>query len=245
MNLLVINGSPKGKNSNTEHLIQAFMQGAEQVGVKTETVYLEDKKINNCKGCFSCWGKTPGKCVHDDDMAGLIQKLRYTDILVMASPLYVYTVSSLMKTFMDRTLPLSLPYVFHSGNQYFHPSRYSDQHHIKVVLVSNSGLPTRQYFSGILETFRLWCSGADRTLVGSILCSAGPLLGIDQARTYIQWYLDACKVAGQEVANNGFMSNETCTILEKELLDETETYIRSGNEFYEQLLNEKMPDMSY
>ncbi|MBP1762475.1 MAG: iron-sulfur protein [Firmicutes bacterium] len=244
MNLLAIIGSPKGKNSNSEHLLQAFLRGAEEAGAQTETVYLKDKKINHCNGCFSCWAQTPGKCVHEDDMSELIQKLRYADILVMATPLYVYTVPGLMKDFMDRTLPISLPYVYKYGDRYVHPGRYEDQHRTKVILISNCGLPTRQYFSGLQETFRLWCSGPDRVMAGSILCSAGPLLGIEQARPYIQWYLDACEKAGKEIVSSGNMTDETQAILQRELLDDTEAYVNNGNAFYEQLLHEKMPDMS-
>lgn len=244
MNLLAINGSPKGKNSHTEHLFQAFLHGAEQAGALTEAIYLKDKKINHCQGCFSCWGQTPGICVHEDDMSELVQKLRYADILVMATPLYNYTVSGLMKDFMDRSLPLSLPYVYRYGDGYAHPSRFNDQPCTKVILISNCGFPSRQYFSGILETFRLWCSGPYRTLAGSILCSAGPLLGIEPARPFIQWYLDACEKVGQEIVERGKMSDKTRAILERELLDDTEAYLNGGNEHYEQLLNEKMPDIS-
>jgi len=242
MNLVAINGSPRGENSNTEHLLQAFLRGSEMAGAQIETIYLKNKKINHCQGCFSCWGKTPGKCVHEDDMPELMQKLRYADILVMATPLYVYTVSGLMKDFMDRSLPLSLPYVYRYENGYVHQGRYGDQRRTKVVLISNCGLPSRQYFSGMLETFRLWCSGPDRMLAGSILCSAGPLWSIEQARPFVQWYLDACENAGREVASRGSIADETRTILERELLDDIEAYLNGGNEYYEQLLNEKMPE---
>lgn len=241
MRVLAVNGSPKGKHGNTEHLMHAFVKGAEQAGATVDTVYLRDKDINHCLGCYSCWGKTPGVCAHKDDMAELLELRRFADVLVLATPLYVYTVSGLMKDFMDRGLPLSLPYVVKAGDGYAHPRRYPEQPHTKVVLISNCGFPSRKYFTGLLESFRVMCSGPHSDLAGSILCSAGGALSIPQARSYVQWYLDACEAAGRDVVTQGAVSAETQKILDRDLMDDVQAYIDGGNQYFEQLLNEKMP----
>jgi multimeric flavodoxin WrbA len=118
MKILAINGSPRGRRSNTDRILQPFLEGAREAGAETETVYLKDLKINHCLGCFTCWTKTPGVCVHKDDMAALFPKVRQADVVVYATPLYVFTVSGLMKDFMDRLLPLADPHIVQRGAHY-------------------------------------------------------------------------------------------------------------------------------
>ena len=76
MKVLVLNGSPKGERSNTYRLTGAFLDGLCQVQ-QAEVEVLEVGKLHllPCRGCFACWSKTPGKCVLQDDMAGVIEKL--------------------------------------------------------------------------------------------------------------------------------------------------------------------------
>ena len=66
MKILAINGSPKGKKSSTYIMVESFFKGAIEKGAETFHVLLSEKKINNCMGCFTCWNKTPGKCIFDD-----------------------------------------------------------------------------------------------------------------------------------------------------------------------------------
>ena len=102
MKILAINGSPRGKKSNTDRILQPFLAGAREAGAETETVYLKEHKINYCLGCFNCWTVTPGVCVQKDDMAALLEKIRGVDMLIYASPLYIFNVTAQMKTFLDR-----------------------------------------------------------------------------------------------------------------------------------------------
>jgi len=236
MKILAVNGSPRGAKGNTEQLLQKFLQGAQAAGAEAETIYLKDKKINHCRGCYSCWGKTPGVCVHKDDMPELLEKLRNADVIVYATPLYVYTVSGLMKDFMDRRLPLALPQIIKYGDRYAHPRRYEETKH-KTVLISNCGFPGRQYFSGMMESFRIFCSSPHNELAGAILCSAGPLLTMPPAREMIQWYLDACEKAGQEIALQGRISPVTQAILDQELITDVDQYMNAANSYWGQVLS--------
>lgn len=76
MNILVINGSPKGTGSNSYKLTKAFLEGMkagiQSVG-KEEQLQVEEIQVNRlnikpCLGCFSCWNKTPGQCCIQDDI---------------------------------------------------------------------------------------------------------------------------------------------------------------------------------
>jgi multimeric flavodoxin WrbA len=99
MKILAIQGSPRPKVSNTEILLQQFLQGAQSQGAETETIYLKDKDIHSCVGCYTCWAKTPGVCIFKDDMPELLEKVRSCDIIVYATPLYNYNMTSLLKAF--------------------------------------------------------------------------------------------------------------------------------------------------
>ena len=71
MKVLVINGSPKVENSNTMYLTRAFLEGADWKDV--ETVNIASIDIKPCLGCFACWNKTPGKCIIEDDVSGILE----------------------------------------------------------------------------------------------------------------------------------------------------------------------------
>ena len=82
MNILAINGSPKGTRSNTWRLTSAFLEGIvahEENGRKEaptiETLSVSALDIKPCLGCFSCWSKTPGVCCIHDDMQAVIEKI--------------------------------------------------------------------------------------------------------------------------------------------------------------------------
>ena len=97
MKILALNSSPRsGGQSKTEIMLNALVSGMRKAGADVEVVHLRKKKIKNCAGCFSCWTKTPGTCIHKDDMTQeLFPKWLESDLVVLASPLYHFTVLEL------------------------------------------------------------------------------------------------------------------------------------------------------
>ncbi|GKX68525.1 flavodoxin family protein [Inconstantimicrobium mannanitabidum] len=230
MKILAINGSPRGINGNTEVLLEQFLIGCEEAGAEKETIYLNRKHINHCSGCFSCWTKTPGKCIHKDDMEDLLLKVSMADIIVYATPLYYFTVTGLMKDFMDRTLPLFKGEILKcDDNKYGHPSRNKKQSPTKTVLISNCGFPGKYNFSGLLETFNVMTNG---NLSGSILFGQGGALGNVRQdanlKELFKPYFSALRSAGKEIVTSGYISNETQLILDTNIID-SETYIKNAN----------------
>ena len=76
MKILVINGSPKGKRSNTYKLTSSFINGISETNeIEYEEIIVKDKNIGTCIGCFGCWNKTPGICVIKDDMKEILDKI--------------------------------------------------------------------------------------------------------------------------------------------------------------------------
>ena len=91
MNILIINASPKGNKSNTYQITSAFLEGIKQqnTNINIEEMSLYNKNMHPCLGCFSCWNKTPGKCVLNDDMKEILPKLLSADIIIWSFPFII------------------------------------------------------------------------------------------------------------------------------------------------------------
>jgi multimeric flavodoxin WrbA len=100
--VLVLSASPR-KGGNSDLLWDQFMLGAKEAGNQAEKISLRDKEIGYCTGCGSCY--TSHKCVQKDDMAEVLEKMIASDVIVMATPVYFYTMNGQMKTLIDRTCP--------------------------------------------------------------------------------------------------------------------------------------------
>ena len=98
-NILVVmgGGRPKG---NTAQLVGAFVKGAEEAGHLVEKVSLLKTEVKGCLGCNACrYGKP---CVQKDGFNELVPKIKGADLVVFASPLYFWTISSKLKAFIER-----------------------------------------------------------------------------------------------------------------------------------------------
>jgi multimeric flavodoxin WrbA len=98
--LLVVCSSPR-RGGNSDLLCEQFVMGAQECGNQAEKIFLKDKKINYCTGCGACFKKK--KCSQNDDMAAVLEKMIAADVIVMATPVYFYTMNAQMKTLIDRT----------------------------------------------------------------------------------------------------------------------------------------------
>jgi len=99
--VIVISSSPK-KGGDSDILCDEFIKGASNAGHKIEKIFLRDKKINYCTGCHYCSTVDYTACSQKDDMAEILDKLQEADTIVFASPIYFYSISGQMKTFIDR-----------------------------------------------------------------------------------------------------------------------------------------------
>lgn len=99
--ILILSGSPR-KAGNSDVLCEQFKQGAQKAGFEVEKIFINDKKINACVACYVCRGT--GKCAFKDDMEEILGKMVQADVLVLASPVYFYSINGQIKTLIDRTV---------------------------------------------------------------------------------------------------------------------------------------------
>jgi multimeric flavodoxin WrbA len=100
--VLVLSASPRiGGNSDT--LCDQFIKGAEVAGNTVEKIYVHNQTIGYCMACYAC--KATGACIQKDAMSAILDKMVAADVIVLATPVYFYTMDGQLKTLIDRTLP--------------------------------------------------------------------------------------------------------------------------------------------
>ena len=100
--VLILSGSPR-KGGNSDLLCDEFLRGAQESGNQVEKVFLRSKKVAPCNACYYC-KNSGGKCAIPDDMAEILDKMQAADVIVMASPVYFYSIGAQMKAVIDRSV---------------------------------------------------------------------------------------------------------------------------------------------
>ena len=102
MNILILMGSPR-LGGNTAELCKPLMGELERLGAGVCYLTLADKKIQPCRGCYACQN-VAGEygCVQKDDMEAVVERIRWADCLVLATPIYSWYCTAPMKAVLDR-----------------------------------------------------------------------------------------------------------------------------------------------
>ena len=109
LKVIGIVGSPRA-GGNTEFMVETALKEIEKKGIQTELITLHDRNIGYCVGCDSC--KTTNKCIIEDDMQELTEKVKNADGVIMSSPVYFGDMTGLAKSFIDRLRPLRNVHAF-------------------------------------------------------------------------------------------------------------------------------------
>lgn len=215
MKILVFNGSPKSERSNTLKLTNSFLEGISEA-TETEIEIIDINKLNlkECRGCFCCWNKTPGKCIINDDMEGIIQKQLEADVIIWSFPLYYFSLPSRLKTVIDRQLPMNLPFMDSSEISGGHKARY-DLSGKRYVAISTCGFYTAQgNYTAVNEQFNRMYGKDGYT---AIFCGQGELFRVTELKKSTDSYLETVRIAGREFAK-GDISPETSNQLSELIL---------------------------
>jgi len=228
MKVLALNSSPRGGDqSKTELMLAAVVRGMEEAGAEVEVVHLRKKKINNCIGCYTCWTKTPGTCLHRDDMTGeLFPKWSASDLVVYASPLYHFTLNAAMKAFIERTLPIAEPFLKEHKDGMTHPLR---QRPPAAVVLSVAGFPQESVFAQLSS----WANFVfARGLVGEIYRPGAEAMSIPVFRERTEAVLAAATQAGRELIASMRISPETQARLRQPICDDPRQLMEMANLFW-------------
>jgi len=160
LKILGICGSPR-KDGNTEVLLKEALKGAHEAGAEIEAIFLRDKTISPCLEIYGC--KVDGRCVIEDDFHEVAEKMVQADAIILASPIFFYTVSAHTKMLMDRC-------------QSFWVKRYllkepitPDRHRRKGAFISVGATHGKRLFEGVTLTVRYFFDALDVDLFDTLL----------------------------------------------------------------------------
>ncbi len=108
MDILAIGGSARRKG-NSNSLMRLAVENAVERGASAEILYARDLRVQGCLGCDGCKRSAAATCVVDDDIHRVYERLRRCDVLVLATPVYFYTMTSWLKAIVDRCYGLLDP----------------------------------------------------------------------------------------------------------------------------------------
>jgi len=127
------------KGGVTDTAVDEVLASAKAAGAEVSKIYLLDKHIEFCTNCRACTqeqGEARGKCPISDDMDGILDEIERSDSLIFASPMNDFTVTALMKRFIERLLPYAYwPWEGHA------PILRNKSKSKKAVVISASAAP--------------------------------------------------------------------------------------------------------
>lgn len=153
--VLVISSSPR-KGGNSDVLCDQFIKGAKDAGNTAEKIFLKEWKINFCTGCAVCY--ETHKCPQHDDMEKLLAKLLESDVIVLATPVYFYSMCAQLKVMIDRICP-----------------RYTEITNKKMYLIATAGDTSKKALDGTIAGFRGFLDCLDDVEESGILYGTGVL----------------------------------------------------------------------
>jgi len=154
-------GSPRRKG-NTSTLLEKAVAGARDAGAAVTEIVLRELKMSPCLEIYGC--KDAGRCVIKDDFGAIEELLQHIDGLMLASPIFFYTVSAHTKIFMDRCNSLWVKKYWiekHPFKQQSYPR--------KGLFISVGSSNGKRLFDGALLSVKYFMDALDMELWKSLL----------------------------------------------------------------------------
>lgn len=234
MKITIFYSSIHKTRGNTYVIIDAFAQGARAANATVDIVFLAEKEIQPCMACLKCWTKTPGKCVIPDDMASLLNQFMESDIVVMATPVYIHNVTGIMKTFLDRMMPIIDPHLVKMENGYTgHVKKH--QTYPKFGLIATGAFPEQKCCEFVSQYFNRLALELYSDVVFEICRGQAILLKMGEKTPLgpmVDEYKNNIGKAGREVVENLKISDATANQIDQLFITE-EMYIEQANHYWD------------
>ena len=202
MNVLILNGSPNLDKGTTGTITKTLEKGLNKTNPTISTKYVYKLNVNPCQGCFSCWSKTPGQCIHKDDVAKLLPLVADSDILILATPVYVDGMTGPLKTLLDRFIPLIKGRLELRDDHMRHIVR-EEVKRGKIALVSSSGFAEMDNFSPLVTHVKALSRNLGRDYVGEVLVPSAWYYMFDEQ--VLGLALELVESAGEELGVGGMI----------------------------------------
>jgi len=218
MDVLAINGSPRGDRGVTAHVLAPFLEGMRDGGARTSLLRTCELDIGPCLGCRKCWTETNGACVQKDDMQSVYTKLKAADVLVLATPVFFDCMTGPMKGLLDRCVALVDPRIEVRGGRQRHPLRNPREKGSRrqVAILSVCGFHEMATFAPLVTHVKAMARNMDREYAGAVLRPHGWVLA--EMRDAREGVYGAAREAGRQLARDGRMSPATLRAVGRPLL---------------------------
>ncbi|MDE7464272.1 MAG: flavodoxin family protein [Clostridiales bacterium] len=209
---IILNGSPRRGNSVTMNVTRAFVNGiAASVPLEAEYINVIDLKISPCRGCLSCWSRTEGRCIIDnDDIVEVKRKIEDADYVIESYPLYFFGMPGIMKVFTDRLLSMMSTYVGQRHDieekKSLHGIRNEKPGRKLVVISSCAQTITDVVFDSLLMQYDCICGKGNYT---PILCPQLMTMVNSSEKPRLDRYLKKFEKAGSKFALEGELDEQT------------------------------------
>ena len=156
--VLIISASPR-KGGNSDLLCDEFARGAAEAGYEVEKIRLAEKKSDYCIGCYAC--RTVGKCFRQDDVNEIVEKMLSADVIVLATPVYFYSMDAQLKALIDRSVSRWSDFGRFRGTEFWHIITAADTNRdmMSATLEGLRGF-MRDCMEGTIERGVLYGTGA-------------------------------------------------------------------------------------
>jgi multimeric flavodoxin WrbA len=148
------------KNHIIDSAVDEFLKQSQLLGWQVEKIYLMDKKIEFCLNCRKCVQRkidaSRDECVHNDDMAGVLDSIDSSDVVVLASPVNYFTVTAVMKKFVERLIVYGY-WPWGKGIPKYRVTKKTK----KAVLITASACPAFIGRFAFSSTFKIMKAAAD------------------------------------------------------------------------------------
>jgi|GEM_PF-557606 len=239
-NVLVLSCSPRAEKGTTHFFVEKLIEGMKNAGAKVDVLFPAKMKINPCKGCFNCWFKEGLECVFKDDMKIFWEKYNKCDLVVWATPIYIYSSTTAMKTIQDRMFVRSDPHIVIINGKETHPRKV--KHMPLSVLLAVSGFNDRSVFYPLKEIFNQMCTRSGYKLIAEIFRTTSmPFIFEDFKNKIKDDIINAFIKAGEEIIKNKCISKKTKKIMDKELFSFPELISGSYYSMDKMLKEKKLP----
>lgn len=236
MKILALNGSFRGERGYTRILIDHLLAGAQELGAETEILHLAKMKINHCLGCNHCQpGEQSGAagaaglspCVFNekDDVALIYEKMAAADLVIYASPIYVFDISSLLKSLLERFYGIancSDLAVTNTGLMFHHVNpQVCSKPFVGLLVCDNLEDETPR---NAREYFKTFSRFMDAPLAGVLVRNAGQIIGhgrdpqAEEKFSKLKEVYTAYHQAGRELVQTGKISSATLRRANQEIL---------------------------
>jgi multimeric flavodoxin WrbA len=186
--ILAIYGSPR-RNGNTASLLRKAVEGAREEGAAVNEIVLRDLKISPCLEIYGC--KKTGRCVIQDDFQAVYDQLLECDGLMLASPIFFYTVSAHTKILMDRCQSLWVKKYWIEKAPFGKKDRSR-----KGLFISVGATKGKRLFDGALLSVRYFFDPLDMELWRALLYRG---LDFEGDVEKFPEYLRAARAAGEDL----------------------------------------------